>query len=290
MSQSCAASPHHVISGAFLDEALRDRFVCGLHNDGTRRKLLTTNVPSAKRVPVVISVIGTQTYAVLYTSSRPDLQRSKSLEGLIQLLKEHYEPKPLVIAERYFEIRRPQKLSPNMSQSCAASPHHVISGAFLDEALRDRFVCGLHNDGTRRKLLTEPLTREPLNWPSPSSKPTKIQNPSRPVSEMLTASRNYLLRPCTNLDVGDNLHTVHSRFRRKHVTVAAGATTMLDSADLSMPHAIHAARRVTSPQPAVQGREDARTIHRINIKYETRIPRATIMSTSCTSAPRLRNR
>ena len=65
---------------------------------------------------------------------------------------------PLVISERYnFHIR---KQSPTESTSeYVAELRRLAStcdfGAFLDEALRDRLVCGMRNEGARRKLLTE---------------------------------------------------------------------------------------------------------------------------------------
>ena len=107
---------------------------------------------------ILISIIGTQTYAVIRSLVASKLPQSKSLEELIQLLKEQYEPKPLVIAERYrFHIHN-QACSESVAEYVAelrGLASSSVFGAFLDEALGDCFVCGLRNNATRRKLLTK---------------------------------------------------------------------------------------------------------------------------------------
>lgn len=72
-------------------------------------------------------------------------------------------PKKLVIAERYKfycahqepgkDINSFAAKLKNLSKSCKF-------GNFLDEALRDRFVCGLRSENSKRKLLTE----DNLDW------------------------------------------------------------------------------------------------------------------------------
>ena len=62
-------------------------------------------------------MIGAKTYAVLRSLVAPDQPKDKSFAELKALLKAHYDPKPLVIAERGFgfieEIR--QRKSPYLS-------------------------------------------------------------------------------------------------------------------------------------------------------------------------------
>ena len=61
-----------------------------------------------KTVAIILSVIGAKTYAVLRSPVAPAQPKDKSFAELKMLLKEHYDPKPLVIAERFLFYRRDQ--------------------------------------------------------------------------------------------------------------------------------------------------------------------------------------
>ena len=80
---------------------------------------------------------GAKNYALLCSLLAPPLPREKSYEELVGTLKGHFEPKPLIIAERFYFHRRNQATSVaelrRLSVKCEFS-------AFLDDALRDRFV------------------------------------------------------------------------------------------------------------------------------------------------------
>ena len=108
------------------------------------------DVPSAKRVSVLLSVIGPSTYSILRSLMAPETPQTKSLTVIIKALKEHYDPKPIVIAERYHFHVRNQSPTESIADYVAELRRLAAScefGAFLDEALRDRFVCGLRSDG-----------------------------------------------------------------------------------------------------------------------------------------------
>ena len=103
-------------------------------------------------------MIGPQTYSILRSLMAPDTPQSKSLTTITKALKKHYDPKPIVIAERYHFHLRNQSPTENIAEYVAELRRLAAScefGTFLDEALRDRFVCGLRSDSARRKLLTE---------------------------------------------------------------------------------------------------------------------------------------
>ena len=73
-------------------------------------------------------------------------------------LTQHFEPKPLVIAERFHFHRREQAEGESINEYMAELRRlttHCKFGALLDEALRDRLVCGLRNGSIQKKLLTE---------------------------------------------------------------------------------------------------------------------------------------
>ena len=54
-----------------------------------------------KYVAVLLSTIGIRTHAILQNILAPEALRDKSFDELVDTLKRHFKPKPLVIAERF---------------------------------------------------------------------------------------------------------------------------------------------------------------------------------------------
>ena len=75
------------------------------------------------------------------------------------MLQKHFKPKPLVIAERFRFHKRNQLKTESTSEYIIAElrrlSEHCQFGEGLSDALRDRFLCGLHNDGAQKRLLTD---------------------------------------------------------------------------------------------------------------------------------------
>ena len=63
---------------------------------------------NAKKVSVLLMVIGPKVYTLLRGLLAPTLPKEKGYKELEKVLKEHYEPKPLVIAERFHFYKRGQ--------------------------------------------------------------------------------------------------------------------------------------------------------------------------------------
>ena len=106
--------------------------------------------------------IGAKTYTLLRSLALP---QDKSFDELQQHLKHHFEPEPLVIAERFRFHRRDQVADESIAKYLAELKRlttHCKFGVFLDEALRDRMVRGLRSEMiTQKRLLDEPkLTLE----------------------------------------------------------------------------------------------------------------------------------
>ena len=62
------------------------------------------------KVPVFLSMIGSPTYDILWSLASPGLPEGKSYAEIVALLKSHYEPKPIIIAER-LEVPQAQPAS-----------------------------------------------------------------------------------------------------------------------------------------------------------------------------------
>ena len=107
--------------------------------------------------------MGKETYSLLSNLVSPAKPASKSYGELVAVLKAHLKPKVLVIAERFRFHQRRQRENETAAQYMAELRKLADKCQFkdyLEEALRDRFVCGLREELVQRKLLTleDPVT------------------------------------------------------------------------------------------------------------------------------------
>ena len=105
-----------------------------------------------------LSVVGSKTYGLIKTLLAPEAPTTKSYTELCTLVKEHVNPKPIVIAERYKFYNRKQKSGESVSQYVRELRKLAETCAFgiaLSEALRDMFVIGLNDKSAQRKLLSQ---------------------------------------------------------------------------------------------------------------------------------------
>ena len=111
-----------------------------------------------KQVPVFLSLLGAKTYSLLRTLVAPSSPREQSFKDLAKLLKGHFEPKPLVIAERFAFHRRNQQPGETVMEYLAELRRlatHCEFNNYLNEALRNRLVCGLKSENVQKRLLAE---------------------------------------------------------------------------------------------------------------------------------------
>ena len=91
----------------------------------------------------------------------PKAPKEKTLDEITKLLKSHFEPTPSVIAEHYQFHRRDQAAGETIADFVAElrklTTHCKFEDItdFLDESLRDRFVCGLRSESVRKHLFKE---------------------------------------------------------------------------------------------------------------------------------------
>lgn len=119
---------------------------------------LANDIAREKKVPVFLSVIGGKTFSLLRDLLAPAKPHEKSLQELADTLRTHYEPKPLIIAERFYFHQRTQKATETVAEYVAELRRLATNcefGEFLNDALRDRLVCGLRNPSIQKRLLSE---------------------------------------------------------------------------------------------------------------------------------------
>ncbi len=118
-------------------------------------------IANEDRGPVFLSIVGGKTYTLLRDVLAPDTLSDKSLSELKEALKRHYQPKRMVIAERFRFHRRNQGVGESIVEFVAKLRKLAKTckfGAYLDQPLRDQFVCSLRNEAVQRRLLTKPDT------------------------------------------------------------------------------------------------------------------------------------
>ena len=116
------------------------------------------NIPESKQVSVFLSAIGAATYSLLRDLLAPASPVTQSFKDIADTLKAHFEPRSLVVVERFHFHKRDQASDESIANYIAELRRLASKCSFegyLDEALRDRFVCGLKNEAIQRKLLSE---------------------------------------------------------------------------------------------------------------------------------------
>ncbi|KAK9707847.1 hypothetical protein QE152_g27604 [Popillia japonica] len=101
------------------------------------------------KVPTLLTVAGDTTYELMVDLCSPKKPEEKGYQELVNIVQEHLQPTPSIIAERHkFRIRMQQK-GESVTQYMAALKHLAKSCEFkesLDDNLRDQFVSGLQNE------------------------------------------------------------------------------------------------------------------------------------------------
>ncbi|GBN40060.1 hypothetical protein AVEN_1142-1 [Araneus ventricosus] len=113
----------------------------------------TNNVPDDKKVPTMITLLSAKTYALLRNLVEPVKPEDKSFQELIAILAKQLNPKPLVILERFRFHQWNQTEGKSMAEFCAQLKKLATNcefGQFLNDSLRERFVCGLRSEAIQK--------------------------------------------------------------------------------------------------------------------------------------------
>ena len=105
-----------------------------------------------KKVPAILSLMGPKS---LYAPAKPGEQ---SYIDIVKILKDHLNPKPLEIAERFRFHKWNQKEGKSVGDFVAGIrklSRNCNFGEFQENMLRDRLVCGLKSEHIHYKLLAQ---------------------------------------------------------------------------------------------------------------------------------------
>jgi hypothetical protein len=150
------------------------------------------DIKAEKQVSTLISMMGAKTYKLLKSLMYPDQPKAKSLANITAVLSAHISPKPTEIAERFRFHTRHQGQTESVADYVAALKtlaQNCNFDTFLQQALRDRLVCGLKTNAIQTKLLsvkdlTFKIAVETALAMETVSKDTEELKQSRPVNKV----------------------------------------------------------------------------------------------------------
>ena len=114
------------------------------------------DVADGKQRAVLLSVCGCQTYQLVKNLLAPERPADKTFQEIVLLMKNHYQPKPSIIVERFNFHSRYRKQGESVATFVAELKRlseHCGFADTLSDMLRDRLVCGINDKRLQRRLL-----------------------------------------------------------------------------------------------------------------------------------------
>ena len=213
---------------------------------------MANNIPEDKQVPILLSSIGASTYSLLGDLLAPETPSVKSLAEISAALRKHFEPKRAVITERYHFYKHDRSVGENITDFNAVLRNlatHCNFGVHVEEALRDRLVCGLQQETIQRRPMEISLSMEAAERNTKSFKSSDT-----PINKLISRTSAPVLgkssRPCTHCG-----HPGHWR----------------ETCKFKMPFAMRAARLDISLQLVEQGSRVKRLLlHQLQLLVDSR--------------------
>lgn len=114
---------------------------------------------AGRRKAILLSSVGSQTYSLMRNLVSPAMPGDKNFDELVKILKDHFNPKPSEIVQRYKFNSRNRKHGETVMEYVAVLrklAQDCNYGDKLSDMIRDRLVCGIGDDRIQRRLLSEP--------------------------------------------------------------------------------------------------------------------------------------
>ena len=118
---------------------------------------VANGIEDEKKVLVFFTTIGGEMYSLLHSLLAPAKPSAKSFAELKEVFQWHFEPKLLVIVERFFFHSWSQAAGESIAEYIAELQRLATNckfGEYLEQALLDRLVCGLKHEPTQKRLLS----------------------------------------------------------------------------------------------------------------------------------------
>ena len=121
--------------------------------------LIANDVTNAeKKRAILLSVCGTRTYHVIRDLVAPRSPKDLSFDEIVETVRDHYNPKPVVTVQRYKFNSRTRREGEMVATFVAELRHlaiHCEFGDSLNDMLQDRLICGVNDPGIQHRLLSE---------------------------------------------------------------------------------------------------------------------------------------
>lgn len=119
---------------------------------------LVNSVKDELKVPTLITHMGEAAYELLVNLCSPRKPSTLSYNAITEMLSDHLQPRPSILAERFKFRQRRQLIHENISDYVAELKRlsrHCEFGSTLDDNLRDQLACGIKSDIIRQRLFAE---------------------------------------------------------------------------------------------------------------------------------------
>ena len=139
----------------------------GKHVERAERFFLANDIDNNHKVQTLLNLIDGKICTVLRDLLAPEKPTTKSFQLVVATLQEHLSPEPSEISERFCFYKRNQQEIESILSNVAKLRKlatHCNFGRNLDEALRDRLVCGLRNMQIQKRLLSEAKLKYSKEW------------------------------------------------------------------------------------------------------------------------------
>ena len=110
-----------------------------------------------KKKAMFLSSVGAETFKLIKDLCTPVKPMEKTFDGICTILKDHLNPEPNVIVERYKFFSRNRRNDESVAEYVAELRHlstHCNFGETLNDMIRDRIVCGVNSAEVQKKLLS----------------------------------------------------------------------------------------------------------------------------------------
>ena len=128
---------------------------------------LANDIDNDHKVQTLLNLIDGKICTVLRDLLAPEKPTTKSFQLVVATLQEHLSLEPSEISERFCFYKRNQQERESILSNVAKLRKvatHCNFGGNLDEALRDRLVCGLRNMQIQKRLLSEAKLKYSKEW------------------------------------------------------------------------------------------------------------------------------
>ncbi|XP_077516678.1 uncharacterized protein LOC144127560 [Amblyomma americanum] len=163
--------------------------------------ITANDVSDAKKLHLFLSAIGEKGYVTLRSLLLPGTPSTSTYKNVVTELQKHYTPTRSVVSERYHFNQKKQGPQESVTDFVVRLKKSAAScdfSSFLEQALRDRLIAGLHSEAIRCRLLA--MSDTELTWDRASSIATAVEMAAKDTLAMVSETT------CQHSSSGSDIH------------------------------------------------------------------------------------